>query len=519
MKRMKTFTTFLLVLLMTFSLIATPASASASVSLIASPDKVVPGEEIAVTITGLTEDQIENGAWIGFFKVGAKNHQFERTEYIFDLPADNVYRVTAPVTYGDYEFRLFPDYNATSYIAVSNTVTVGEREAAFKVSTDKLHPGEEILVTISNIPEIDEYYHAYVGLYSVDAKDNQPISTIYISELPTGNTWKIKAPNKLGKYHFRAFNLDEEHPMGRGGEFEVIPNEPVFKLEKLEYLINEEIKVSYSGEPVSDGAWIGFYKEGSKNNDFIDFAYLENLSNNTFTVKAYESGRYNFRIFMDYDDKSICGTSSTIAVIDEYLPEDEQGTGGGETVIVPNIDEATSWARPEITEAYELNLTTDKILIDFQKDLTREEFCELSIKLYEKMTGTSAEAVKDNPFTDTNNPEILKAYNLGIVKGISADKFGPNLSVTRQEIAVMLLRTLKCVMPELNTKAEFKLKFHDEKEIASWALEAVKFFNANDIIKGAASDGTTGYILPKANTTREQGITLVKRVYDKFFTI
>jgi hypothetical protein len=135
------------------------------------------------------------------------------------------------------------------------------------------------------------------------------------------------------------------------------------------------------------------------------------------------------------------------------------------------------------------------------------------------MTGTSAEAVKDNPFTDTNNPEILKAYNLGIVKGISADKFGPNLSVTRQEIAVMLLRTLKCVMPELNTKAEFKLKFHDEKEIASWALEAVKFFNANDIIKGAASDGTTGYILPKANTTREQGITLVKRVYDKFFTI
>lgn len=27
------------------------------------------------------------------------------------------------------------------------------------------------------------------------------------------------------------------------------------------------------------------------------------------------------------------------------------------------------------------------------------------------------------------------------------------------------------------------------------------------------------YILPKVNTTREQGIALVKRVYDKFFAI
>lgn len=92
--------------------------------------------------------------------------------------------------------------------------------------------------------------------------------------------------------------------------------------------------------------------------------------------------------------------------------------------------------------------------------------------------------------------------------------FGPDKNVTRAEIAVMLLRTLKNVMPEIKTEAEFKQKFFYEKEIPGWGLEAVGFFNLKDVFNGA-----NGYILPKANINREQGIVLVKRVYDKFFGI
>ncbi len=33
------------------------------------------------------------------------------------------------------------------------------------------------------------------------------------------------------------------------------------------------------------------------------------------------------------------------------------------------------------------------------------------VKLYEKLTGTQA-VVGDDPFTDTDSPDILKAYNL-----------------------------------------------------------------------------------------------------------
>ncbi len=82
----------------------------------------------------------------------------------------------------------------------------------------------------------------------------------------------------------------------------------------------------------------------------------------------------------------------------------------------------------------------------------------------------------------------------------------------------MLVRALKAVMPNITTEAEFKTKFQDEKEIASWALESIRFMNANDIIKGSGANGVY-YILPKGNTTKEQAIALVLRVFNQFYKI
>ena len=82
----------------------------------------------------------------------------------------------------------------------------------------------------------------------------------------------------------------------------------------------------------------------------------------------------------------------------------------------------------------------------------------------------------------------------------------------------MLLRTLKNVMPNISTAAQFKTQFQDAGSIDSWALEAVKFMNANDIIAGSTVNGVS-YMLPKGNTTKEQAIALVLRMYNKFNTL
>lgn len=81
----------------------------------------------------------------------------------------------------------------------------------------------------------------------------------------------------------------------------------------------------------------------------------------------------------------------------------------------------------------------------FPSDISREEFCELVVVLYEKMSGEKAVVIAQNPFTDTKNLEVLKAYNLGIVAGKGEGKFAPDDKVTRQELAAMLVRALKVI--------------------------------------------------------------------------
>ena len=170
---------------------------------------------------------------------------------------------------------------------------------------------------------------------------------------------------------------------------------------------------------------------------------------------------------------------------------------------------ASSWAVAEIDLAVKAGLTTSSILSNFQNSITREEFCEIAVKLYEALSGETAQPINPNPFTDTSNSEILKAYNLGIVKGIAADKFAPNKNITRQEICVMLLRALKAVHPGADYSAVGVSAFADESSIASWAIDAVRYMNKEGIMKGVGA----GKIDPLGNTTREQAILLVYRTY------
>ncbi|MGI5971662.1 MAG: DNRLRE domain-containing protein [Oscillospiraceae bacterium] len=173
---------------------------------------------------------------------------------------------------------------------------------------------------------------------------------------------------------------------------------------------------------------------------------------------------------------------------------------------------ASGWAVSEIERAIESGLTVDEILSNFQKDITRREFCQISVKLYEKMTGRTASPAAPNPFTDTSDPEILKAYNLGITKGVAPDRFAPDLPITRQEICVMLTRALKAAIPTLNTSVTDPTVFADEKEIADWAIIAVRYMNSRGIMRGVGSNT----INPLGNTTREQAIALVLRTYEAF---
>jgi len=179
---------------------------------------------------------------------------------------------------------------------------------------------------------------------------------------------------------------------------------------------------------------------------------------------------------------------------------------------VPVFDGSQSgWAEGELALAYQHGLTFPAIMNQFGRPITREEFCTIAVKLYEKLTGlTALPAV--NPFNDTNNPEVLKAYALDIVRGVSATQFAPYNNITRQEMCVMIYRALKAAGRDMTPPPSGSFPFTDAGSIAPWAINEVRYCNHHEIMRGY----TDNTIRPLLNTPREQAIVLVWRTYERF---
>ena len=175
----------------------------------------------------------------------------------------------------------------------------------------------------------------------------------------------------------------------------------------------------------------------------------------------------------------------------------------------PN-DLPSSWAQEQVDAAIRSGLVPEDLQTGYQNNITREEFCRLMVVLVEKKAGMSVSAyavVKGktitDPFTDTDNADILAAHALGIVNGTSETTFNPTGSITRQEAASMLSRTAQ-VLDMTTGKGQ---SFNDEAQIASWAKESVAFTSGlMDPITGTAVMGDTGNgnFSPLASYTREQ---------------
>ncbi len=114
---------------------------------------------------------------------------------------------------------------------------------------------------------------------------------------------------------------------------------------------------------------------------------------------------------------------------------------------ITSISYATpsDWSLPEIEEAIDYGLVTKSVQGNYQQDISREEFAELSVRLFEVLTGSEIEVDNVSPFIDTNNIEIIKANRLGIVSGVGNRMFAPKDMITREQIAVMFYRTIKAV--------------------------------------------------------------------------
>ncbi|MCL2163943.1 MAG: S-layer homology domain-containing protein [Oscillospiraceae bacterium] len=192
---------------------------------------------------------------------------------------------------------------------------------------------------------------------------------------------------------------------------------------------------------------------------------------------------------------------------------------------------ASEWAIPELQKAKEFGLIPESLNgSDFTQPITRAEFAAVSVKVYESLSGQTATPANQNPFTDTTDVEVLKAFNVGITAGTSATTFEPALLLNREQAATMLARVYKRTTFEgwtLATDENFPLPytrqapFADDDLISDWARDSVYFMASKNIINGLGNNtfgprNTTSEeeAMNYASATREQALLIATRMVE-----
>ena len=188
-------------------------------------------------------------------------------------------------------------------------------------------------------------------------------------------------------------------------------------------------------------------------------------------------------------------------------------------VVMPKIEEseeytwskASEWAEPELKEASKENLIPEIFdEADLTKNITRKEFAHTVVKMYEKITGQKAVPIAKNPFTDTKDKEVLKAYNIGITNGTSDTTFSPDALITREQMATMMTRALTKAGKDTSRPASAKL-FADDSEFSGYAKDSIYYMSSIEIIKGVGENKFNA----KGNASREQALAISIRCVKK----
>ncbi len=265
----------------------------------------------------------------------------------------------------------------------------------------------------------------------------------------------------------------------------------------------------YYAELPSDSAYIGVNAAG----EYVYWLSCQTCGKSARTVQQNLTAK----------DVALTGTGMTLAQyqaevnamlkMEETLALSSTEVQAGMFTIHRKSDAKTSsWAQSDINLALNDDLLDTALLgSDYTKNITRLQFCSVAVRLAETLTGKSITPAGSGTFTDTSNAYVLKAYAAGITTGVTATTFEPNGTLTRQQMAAFLYRTLRYVEKNSDysyTSYTSKLaSFTDRGQVQSWATEPMAFMNALGLITGTSA--TT--LSPNGKCTIEQAVIVAER--------
>lgn len=181
------------------------------------------------------------------------------------------------------------------------------------------------------------------------------------------------------------------------------------------------------------------------------------------------------------------------AVLSEKLPSDPKPS----TPVLTDI--SGHWAAAPIQKLVALNAISGYPDGTFKpnNNITRAEFVSVLTKAY-KLEAKGSAAFEDTA-SHWAKDAIAAAVEAGIVNGYSAERFGPNDLITREQMAVMIAKAAKL------SEVEAESSFTDSADIAAWAQKAVAAVSSNGIMSGYKD----GSLRPKGLATRAEAAAVI----------
>jgi len=257
------------------------------------------------------------------------------------------------------------------------------------------------------------------------------------------------------------------------------------------------------------------------------------LNSSTLQVVLSQIGRYEFNGAED--------GYFYVNVVPERIPISTPSptptpvaTPAPDTITTATIQNPHSaWATEYLERAVALNLIPDSLRdpsVNLTQPITRAEFAGVAVRIYESLGHTVALPTIVDRFVDTRDIDVLKAYNVGIMVGVSDTEFDPNALLNREQAATALTRAFKrATIPGWSFATDYQHPlqftmpplFADDAYISGWAREAVYFMTWNGIIMGTGNNmfspravTSAQEAIGYATATREQALIIAVRMIE-----
>jgi hypothetical protein len=247
--------------------------------------------------------------------------------------------------------------------------------------------------------------------------------------------------------------------------------------------------------------------------------------------KAIEG--YNQYVKRTFVIPSFNGTTSDVSVVRldtesselNYVPTAIQNSGGKATVdfyrrgnsayaVIRRTksftDMSKHWANSDVTALASRFIVDGITATGFGpgKNITRVDFAEYIARGL-GLTGSMTNAAKysDVGLNNVAAPYIGAVSKAGIVEGGADGKFRPNASITREEMATMLVRAMNYAGVQTTASSSVLDGFKDKKKISGWASNNLAISVQAGFIKGS----TTNTVNPQSYATRAEAAVMIKR--------